>query len=281
MGISKTISGNDITKGQSRFSLQGRLVQKSVVCPFGQSGLNNVQPLHYLKWLLDRFIASCSSGLSHVDSSGMPGAAGTGPSGLLGAGLTKSTLACYSFSASCHKLYAISNSPFFSTIRHLSLFSNAIIPMNGGVNLKNTRKLFTPVNENAEEGLVFFKTAKKKQAYDALKDFLFDKEEVVFAYVYGSFSSNDCFRDIDIAVFLEPLPSNPLSYELEMSSELELAFGVPVDVRVINAAPLDFAAEAIRGTLLFSRDEDKRVDFELEVLRNALDRLSTIEYLRP
>ena len=32
----------------------------------------------------------------------------TGPSGLLGAGLTKSALAGYSFSASCHKLFAIS-----------------------------------------------------------------------------------------------------------------------------------------------------------------------------
>ena len=61
--------------------------------PFGQSGLNSVQPLHYPKWLLERCIASCSSGLSHVDSYGLPGEAGTGPSGLLGAGLTKSALA--------------------------------------------------------------------------------------------------------------------------------------------------------------------------------------------
>ena len=146
--------------------------------------------------------------------------------------------------------------------------------------MKNIRELFVPVNENAEDGLQYFKTDDKKEACNLLKDFLHNREEVVFAYVYGSFSKDDCFRDIDVAVFLEPLPSNALSYELGLSSELELAFGVPVDVKVINNAPFTFSAEAIRGRLLFSKTDDKRIDFELRVLQDSLDRLSTTEYLR-
>ena len=54
------------TKGQSRFSPQGRPAQKSVVCHFGQSGLNNVQPLHYCG---KRFWLSWGRGISMLCSS--------------------------------------------------------------------------------------------------------------------------------------------------------------------------------------------------------------------
>ncbi|GEM_PF-923133 len=146
--------------------------------------------------------------------------------------------------------------------------------------MQSNRSLFIPINEHAEEGLVYFRTDNKEHVNDLLKSFLCERDEIVFAYIYGSFCTDDHFRDIDVAVYLDPLPSNPLSYELGLSSELEVSFGIPVDVKAINAAPFTFCAQAIRGTLLFSKDETRRTGFELRVLQNSLDRISTIEFLR-
>jgi hypothetical protein len=49
---------------------------------------------------------------------------------------------------------------------------------------------------------------------------------------------------------------------------------------VINNAPVDFAAVAINGTLLLSKNEEKRVDFEFRIMRDYLDRKSTINYIK-
>lgn len=141
--------------------------------------------------------------------------------------------------------------------------------------------LFICVNQDAEEEeLYFYKTKNKKRVYELLKELLDEKKEIILAYIYGSFNEKKIFRDIDIAVVVDPLPSNTLSYELDLSYEIESTLNIPVDVKVINNAPVDFAAVAINGTLLLSKNEEKRVDFEFRIMRDYLDRKSTINYIR-
>jgi hypothetical protein len=116
--------------------------------------------------------------------------------------------------------------------------------------------------------------------YKLLKELLDEKKEVILAYIYGSFNEKEIFRDIDIAVVVDPLPSNTLSYELDLSYEIETTLNIPIDVKVINNAPVDFAAVAISGTLLLSKNKEKRVDFEFRIMRDYLDRKSTIDYVK-
>lgn len=97
-----------------------------------------------------------------------------------------------------------------------------------------------------------------------LKDFLSGFEDVVFAYLHGSFVQGEEFRDVDVAVFLTGgavRSSDDVEYEISLSLRLEKEIGLPVDVKILNNAPLSFRYHASRGTLLLTKDEPVREDF--------------------
>jgi predicted nucleotidyltransferase len=97
-----------------------------------------------------------------------------------------------------------------------------------------------------------------------LKDFLSERDEVVFAYIHGSFVQGEEFQDVDVAVFVAdgaPRSTDDIEYEISLSLRLEKELGLPVDVKILNNAPLAFRYHASRGTLLLTRDESVREDF--------------------
>jgi len=91
-----------------------------------------------------------------------------------------------------------------------------------------------------------------------LADVLADKRGILFAFLYGSFLDERTFRDIDIGGFVDecqvPLKKQ-LDYEFSLIDELSGFVGYPLDVRLINRAPLAFRYRVSCGRLLFSRDE--------------------------
>jgi len=106
----------------------------------------------------------------------------------------------------------------------------------------------------------------KKQKEDIRKrveDLLHKRPEIIFAYLYGSFLKGD-FRDIDVAIYLTEISKKEaLEYELNLESELSKLTGFGADARILNHAPLCFRFSVIKnGTLLFSKDERIRCDFE-------------------
>ena len=95
--------------------------------------------------------------------------------------------------------------------------------------------------------------------------------EIIFAYVYGSFIKREFFRDLDVAVWLKN-PSKAFGYVVNFSVRLEIELGVPVNVQVLNFAPLPFKFHVLtEGKLLYSRDEVFRVQLVDGVIRNYLD----------
>jgi predicted nucleotidyltransferase len=97
-----------------------------------------------------------------------------------------------------------------------------------------------------------------------LKDFLSERDEVVFAYLHGSFVQGEEFQDVDVAVFLAdgaPRSTDDVEYEISLSLGLDKKLGLPVDIKILNRAPLSFRYHALRGTLLLTRDESAREDF--------------------
>lgn len=100
----------------------------------------------------------------------------------------------------------------------------------------------------------------KKEITNKLTGLLKKREEIVFAYLHGSFLTHD-FRDIDVAIYLKE--DEDVLYEVKLGVELEKFLKFPVDVRVLNSAPLTFRFKVVKdGLLLFSRDERIRSDFE-------------------
>ncbi|WP_048098095.1 nucleotidyltransferase domain-containing protein [Archaeoglobus sulfaticallidus] len=104
-----------------------------------------------------------------------------------------------------------------------------------------------------------------------IKKILAEKDEVIFAYLHGSFNEI-YFRDVDIAVYVdENKVEDFLDYELKLSAEIEKAVRLPVDVRVLNSAPLSFKYKTIKGELLTSKNEEIRFRFIERILMEYLD----------
>ncbi len=110
--------------------------------------------------------------------------------------------------------------------------------------------------------------------------------EVTFAYAYGSFLEDRPFHDIDVGVYVataDERKASSLALDLAIALEADLArqseaggepgesYRFPVDVRVLNGAPVSFGYHVLRGRLLFCRDEAIRVQWAERILARYLD----------
>ncbi len=90
------------------------------------------------------------------------------------------------------------------------------------------------------------------------------RPEVRFAYLHGSAPEGLPYHDLDVALYLEPAHAaahDSFDYEMRLSVELTQALGFPVDVHVLNQAPLGFQHCAVQGDLLLARDADQLSDY--------------------
>ena len=128
--------------------------------------------------------------------------------------------------------------------------------------LKNMMTEFKYYELNEEE---------KKYILKKLREILSIEEEIVFAYVHGGFIERSFFRDIDVAVWIKSL-EKAFYYTVNYSVKLEIKIGYPVDVHVLNEAPLPFKYHVFtRGKLLFSKDEYLRSLIVNTTIREYLD----------
>ncbi|MFQ6137143.1 MAG: nucleotidyltransferase domain-containing protein [Candidatus Hydrothermarchaeales archaeon] len=114
----------------------------------------------------------------------------------------------------------------------------------------------------------------KEEIKNSLNSILAGRGEVVFAYLYGSFLSANWFRDVDIAVHIDEKGvsrKEALEYEIALSLELEKELHLPVDVKLLNYAPLSFRYDVTKGEVIFSRDEETRFSFIEETWYRYLD----------
>ncbi|MCL6611483.1 MAG: nucleotidyltransferase domain-containing protein [Peptococcaceae bacterium] len=121
----------------------------------------------------------------------------------------------------------------------------------------------------------FLDPEEKTKLLKNLAETLKDNEEIAFAYIHGSFPAENSFHDIDIAIYLEPVPPGEAQFtrtEISMEVELEEKFGYPFDVRIINRAPLSFRYNVLKnGRLLFSKDEDLSTHFAARTIGDYID----------
>lgn len=95
---------------------------------------------------------------------------------------------------------------------------------------------------------------------------------VRFAYLYGSVLESDRVHDVDVGLFLDDAAVlQKATIADSLSTRLTAAVGLPVDVRVLNEAPLSFLYHVLRGRLLLCRDEAFLTDMIEDVARRYLD----------
>jgi len=132
----------------------------------------------------------------------------------------------------------------------------------------------------------------REQILAALKGVLAAQPEVVFAYAYGSFLEDLPFHDIDVGIYVA-VENERIAASLSVDTATALEAAVkrlfrrglrsgpggnrpyfrspPVDVRVLNRAPVSFCYHVLQGRLLFSRDEDARARWAEQVIARYLD----------
>ncbi|HET9211569.1 MAG TPA: nucleotidyltransferase domain-containing protein [Thermoanaerobaculia bacterium] len=95
-----------------------------------------------------------------------------------------------------------------------------------------------------------------------------EREGIAAAYLFGSVARGTAGprSDVDVGVLYEEDP--PLTLEglgLRLEGDLESLLGKPVQLVVLNRAPVDLAIRVIRdGRLLVDRDRSKRIRFEVK-----------------
>ena len=104
-----------------------------------------------------------------------------------------------------------------------------------------------------------------KKLFPKLKDKLSFDNSILFAYVFGSYGKSrpGPLSDVDIGVFLKET-ENHWEKRLQLIEKITSVLKTDeIDLVILNEAPLSLRFEVIKtGKVLFSRDEDKRIDFE-------------------
>lgn len=106
-------------------------------------------------------------------------------------------------------------------------------------------------------------------------------DEIVFAYVHGGFIERRSFRDVDVAIWIAD-PKRSFHYTVDFSAKLEVELGIPIDIQVLNEAPLPFKHNVFTcGKLLLSKNEGLRLQMADRVIRQYLDLKSHVNWSRP
>ena len=93
---------------------------------------------------------------------------------------------------------------------------------------------------------------------------LSNRPEIIFAILYGSAAEDRPFRDVDIGLYVDRAllsEKDELGFALDLESALKKEVDHPVDVRIINDAPLPFRYNVSRGLPLVANDREALARF--------------------
>jgi uncharacterized protein YutE (UPF0331/DUF86 family)/predicted nucleotidyltransferase len=105
-----------------------------------------------------------------------------------------------------------------------------------------------------------------------IRKILEKEENMVFAYVFGSYAMGKYRRgsDIDIAIYTK----KPLNWRelVKLALKLEDSLGVRVDIVDLRTTPPLLAYEIIsKGIIVVEKDKEERISFETRILKKYLD----------
>ncbi len=104
-----------------------------------------------------------------------------------------------------------------------------------------------------------------------------DSQDIACVYLFGSEARGTARddSDVDIAVLYTTNPPSTLEgLGLELEGDLEQYLSRPVDLVVLNRAPVDLVHRVLRdGILVFERDASARIRFEVKARNEYFDLL--------
>lgn len=104
----------------------------------------------------------------------------------------------------------------------------------------------------------------RKAVRETIACILSARPEVILVFLFGSFVDRPQFRDVDVGVVVDSrrVPETAtFDFASELATELEWATRLPVDLNVLNYAPIALRYSASRGEPLLCKDEGLRDGF--------------------
>lgn len=103
----------------------------------------------------------------------------------------------------------------------------------------------------------------KEEIAGKIENFLEDRPEIIFAYIFGSFVEDGIFNDVDLGVYVDEGDAlvHRIFYEIELSNALKEGIGIPIDVIKLNNASDSLIYRATKGMLIKNKDDEKRINF--------------------
>ena len=98
------------------------------------------------------------------------------------------------------------------------------------------------------------------------------ESNLAFAYLYGSSTEQQTVHDVDIGLYYQTTDSIPISDRmLTLANQLSSALHIPVDIRILNHAPLSFLFHVLQGQLLTDQHPDLHATILEQTGREYLD----------
>ena len=95
---------------------------------------------------------------------------------------------------------------------------------------------------------------------------------IAFAYLYGSFVDADAFHDVDIGVYVSRHePGQEPLYVVDLIQRLAGLVPFPIDVRIINDAPVSFLYHVLKGRPIHIQDDEVLTNLMEQTVRQYLD----------
>ena len=155
-------------------------------------------------------------------------------------------------------------------------------PANPGIDLPDLEIMKGSIMKNLIK-VYQLEEHKRNEIIKDITSLLSAEDQILFAYLHGSFQEGLPFRDVDLAIFTaENQPRQQLDYELKLEEIIEAKIKLPIDLKTLNNAPVSFCYVVIKkGRKLFIRNDSKRVEFEAGTLKRYFDLLpSRQQYLK-
>ena len=117
-----------------------------------------------------------------------------------------------------------------------------------------------------------FSDEEKLRLITLLRSLLDNQDAIQFAYLYGSFLDDIPCHDIDIGVYVKEIQGTEMTfYALELGEQLSRETICPVDVRVLNDAPVSFLFHVLKGKLLTEQNPERHAQIFEQTVSRYLD----------
>ena len=99
-----------------------------------------------------------------------------------------------------------------------------------------------------------------------------DEPNIAFAYLYGSFVDNEAFHDVDFGIYVSRCGlSQGTMYVVDLIQRLAGLVPFPLDVRILNEAPVSFLYHVLKGRPLHIQDDEVLTNLMEQTVRQYLD----------